>query len=237
MRFINRSTNASNVCSIKGDCERSMGNIDFDGNVYIAGGVKSGSIVKATGSIVIAGGVEAATIIAGGNVEMKSGMQGADKGVIEAGGSVSALYIERGRVIADGSITFDASIHSFLEAGTNIIAKGKRGAIIGGKAFATGNILANFVGAVSNTKTEITVGIMKKCGCPSKTEKLKDKQKKAPESKVHVFNTAFAGAHISIGSVTYMVNKEILFTTFKYKNGKIAHIPYELRAQDERLPI
>ena len=160
VQLINNSINVSSLYKVNGDCDISVGNIDFDGSVQISGSVRSGNTIKATGGVVVGGVVEAATIIAGGNVEIKSGMQGADKGRIEAGGSVTALYIERGTVIADGSVNVDVSIHSHIETGGTLTAKGKRGAIIGGRAGAAGNVIANYIGAVSNTATEIVVGVV-----------------------------------------------------------------------------
>ena len=160
VEFINGSVNVTSVYKINGDCDLSVGNIDFDGSVHISGSVRSGHTIKATGGIVIGGAVEAATIIAGGNVEIKGGMQGADKGRVEAGGSITMMFIERGTAVADGSITVDVSIHSVLEAGGSLLAKGRRGAIIGGRAGAAGSITTNFIGAVSNTQTEIEVGMM-----------------------------------------------------------------------------
>jgi len=160
VQMVSNSVNVSSVYKVNGDCDLSVGNIDFDGCVHISGSVRSGNTIKATGGVIVGGVVEAATIIAGGNVEIKNGMQGADKGRIEAGGSVTALYIERGTVIADGSINVDVSIHSHIETGGNLTAKGKRGAIIGGRAGAAGNVIANYVGAVSNTATEIVVGVV-----------------------------------------------------------------------------
>ena len=160
VEFINNTVNVSSVYKINGDCDISVGNIDFDGSVHVSGSVRSGNTIKATGAVVVGGVVEAATIIAGGNVEIKSGMQGADKGKIEAGGSVTALYIERGAVIADGSVNLDVSIHSVIEAGGSLVAKGKRGAIIGGRACAAGDVTANSIGALSQANTEIEVGVM-----------------------------------------------------------------------------
>jgi len=162
VEFINNSVNVSSVYNIKGDCDLSVGNIDFDGSVHISGNVRSGSVVKATGAIVVGGSVEAATIIAGGNVEVKGGMQGGDKGLIEAGGSVNILYVERGTVLADGPVTVDVSIHSFIETAHTLTAKGKRGAIIGGRVGSSGNIIANYIGALSNTRTEVVVGVMQR---------------------------------------------------------------------------
>jgi len=159
VEFMNNSVNVSSVYKINGDCDISVGNIDFDGTIQISGSVRSGHTIKASGAIMVAGTVEAATLIAGGNVEVKGGMQGADKGRIEAGGSVNIMFVERGTVIAEGSITLDVSIHSVLEAGGSITAKGRRGSIIGGRAGAAGNVVTNCIGAVSRAHTEIEVGM------------------------------------------------------------------------------
>jgi hypothetical protein len=160
VEFVNNTITVSSVYKINGDCDLKVGNIDFDGSVQVSGTVRAGHIIKASAGISVGGGVEAATLIAGGNVEVKGGMQGSSKGRIEAGGSVSIMYIERGTVVADGPITVDVSIHSTIETGSTLHAKGKRGAIIGGQAGAAGDIIANYIGAISNTKTEIEVGVM-----------------------------------------------------------------------------
>ena len=287
VQFLNNSVNVSSVYKVNGDCDLSVGNIDFDGSVHVSGAVRSGHTIKATGGVVVGGTMEAATIIAGGNVEIKSGMQGADKGRIEAGGTVTALYIERGTVIADGSVNVDVSIHSHIETGGTLTAKGKRGAIIGGRAGAAGNIIANYLGAVSNTRTEIMVGMMlrkrerilfleKETGrlnnemikldqlvaylektkdkmdpatwdklsrsgvenrrlneesledIKAETEELKYEMEHATEGKVHVFDCAYNGVRITIGSDTYKVVDEVTYATFKYKDGQVVYGPCDL---------
>jgi len=160
VEFVNNAINVSNVYTVNGDCDISVGNIDFEGSVHISGSVRSGNTVKATDGINVGGSVEAATLIAGGNVEVKGGMQGSSKGKIEAGGAVSVMFIERGTIIADGPVTVDVSIHSKIETASSIQATGKRGAIIGGQAGAAGDITANFIGALSSTRTDIEVGFM-----------------------------------------------------------------------------
>jgi len=162
VEFVNNSINVSNVYNVKGDCDMSVGNIDFDGTVHISGSVRSGHTVKATGGINIGGNVEAAKLIAAGNIEVKGGMQGSGKGMIEAGGSVSIMYVEQGSVYADGPVTVDVSIHSNIETGSTLHAKGKRGAIIGGRTAAGGDIVVNFIGSLSQTKTEVEVGVIPK---------------------------------------------------------------------------
>jgi len=160
VEYVNNSVNVSNVYKVKGDCDLSVGNIDFDGSVYISGSVRSGSTIKATGCVIVDGSVEAATIIAGGNVEIKGGMQGADRGLIDAGGAVKVMYVERATIMADGPVTFDTCIHSTIETGDTLTAAGRRGAIMGGRVNSSGNIVANFIGAISNTRTEVAVGVM-----------------------------------------------------------------------------
>ena len=159
VEFVNNSVDVSSVYDVNGDCDLSVGNIDFDGSVHVHGSVRSGYTIRATGGVIIDGGIEAATVIAGGNVEVKGGMQGANRGLIEAGGAVSILYVERGTIRADGPVMLDVSIHSTIEAGESLTAKGQRGAIIGGRVGSTGSIIANYVGALSHTRTEIAVGV------------------------------------------------------------------------------
>ncbi|MCL2126040.1 MAG: FapA family protein [Oscillospiraceae bacterium] len=157
----------SNMYNIEGDVGPAIGNIDFDGSVNVSGNVMAGYSVKASGGVVIGGVVEAAEVIAGGSVEVKRGMQGMDKGRIEAGGAISMLYIERGTAIAGGSVTVDACIHSVIEAGGGLYAKGKRGGIIGGRVSAATEVIANTIGSVSQTQTEVEVG-----GMPQKRERI-----------------------------------------------------------------
>lgn len=167
VEYISGSVNVSNVYRVDGDVNTGIGNIDFDGSIQISGNVISGHKIKATGGIFVGGVVEASELIAGGNVEIKRGMQGMDKGMIRADGSISILYIERGTAIAGGTVTVDASIHSNLQAGVSLYAKGKRGSIIGGSASAANEIVANSIGSVSHVQTDVEVGAM-----PQKRDRL-----------------------------------------------------------------
>ena len=291
--FVNNAINVSNIYKINGDCDMSVGNIDFDGSIHISGSVRSGHTIKATDGITVGGGVEGAKLIAGGSVEVKGGMQGSMKGLIEAGGSVSIMYIEQGTIVADGPVKVDVSIHSRIESGGTIEALGKRGAIIGGSAAAAGDIIANFLGALSNTKTEVAVGVMPRKRARIQTleielerlatdkikldqldaylEKTKgsmdnetwtklhlsgienrrinneDRQihqdeiaalkteiENATNSRVHVYETAFSGTRITIGSSAFKVLDEIGYASFRYDNGEVVYGPCEISKGDKR---
>jgi len=293
VEFVNNAVNVSSVYKINGDCDMSVGNIDFEGSVHITGSVRSGHTIKATDGINVGGGVEAAKLIAGGNVEVKGGMQGSGKGMIEAGGSVSVMYIEQGTIIADGPVTVDVCIHSKVETGSTLHATGKRGAVIGGQVAAAGNIVANFIGALSNTKTEVEVGVMprkrarllvlekemeriaadkikldqleaylakSKGAMDNETwtklhvsgvenRRINDEDEKshieeiaelkydmehATDSRVHVFETAFSGSRISIGSSAFKITDEISYATFRYDNGEVVWGPCEISKGDKK---
>jgi len=293
VEYVNNTINVSNVYSVKGDVDMSVGNIDFDGSVLITGSVRSGHTIKATGGINIAGGVEAAKLIAGGNVEIKGGMQGSSKGKIEAGGSVSVMYIEQGTIDANGPVTVDVCIHSKIETGSTFTAQGKRGAIIGGQVAAAGNITTNFIGSLSHPKTEVEVGVMprkraryqelekemeriagdkikldqldaylakSKGSMDNETwtklhisgvenrrindedakahtdemEDLKYEMEHATDSRVHVFEAAFEGSRIVIGSNAFKVTDDISYATFRYDNGEVVWGPCEITKGDKK---
>ncbi|MCL2046266.1 MAG: FapA family protein [Oscillospiraceae bacterium] len=203
VEYIHGSVNVTNIYMIDGDVDVGVGNIDFDGSVQVSGNVLSGHVIKASGGVVIGGVVEASEIISGGNVEVKRGMQGMDRGRIEAAGSISMLYIERGTAIAGGTITVDASIHSLIEAGESLHAKGKRGSIIGGRAIAADEIVANSIGSVSQAQTEVEVGVM-----PYKRAKLseleKEMEKLAGEmTKLDQLDTYLSRAKEKLDEETY----------------------------------
>jgi uncharacterized protein (DUF342 family) len=149
----------SNVYNIEGDADMSVGNIDFDGSVIIRGQVISGLTIKASGNIDIGAVVEAATIIAGGNIVLRHGMQGMNKGRLEAGGSVTAGFIERATVIAGENITANVIAHSIVEAGDSLYLCGKNGSLLGGQARVSNTLKARVIGSPTETPTDIGVGL------------------------------------------------------------------------------
>ena len=156
---VNGAVEVSNCYLIKGDADLSVGDVDFDGFVLIKGNVISDLTIKASGSIEVYGFVEGARLIAGRDITLRSGIQGNDKGVLEAGGDVTAKYIERTKVQAGGNITVDSMINCRAESGGIITANGKHGSIIGGTVKAQNSILARNIGSEASSRTDVEVGI------------------------------------------------------------------------------
>jgi uncharacterized protein (DUF342 family) len=157
--YKNRTVSVASRYVISGDADLSVGNISFDGDVVIKGNVISEISIQAAGDIEVYGTVEGTKLTAGGNIILRSGIQGNDKGILEAGGDVISKYIERTRVLAGGSIKADALIHCHAESGNVIVVKGRHGSIIGGNIKAQNSITAQNIGSVVNNKTNIEVGI------------------------------------------------------------------------------
>jgi len=157
--YVGDRISVSNVLTIDGDVDFSVGNIDFNGDVIVKGNVISGFKVKATGRVEVKGNVQRAQVIAGGDVVVVNGVQGLDSGYVETGGTLSTKFLERSRVKAKVSVIADQIIHSHVECGGEVVAKGEHGAIIGGTIKATVRVIAKVMGTEEQVKTNVEVGI------------------------------------------------------------------------------
>ena len=137
----------------------STGNVDFDGNLYIKGNVLSGTTVKATGDIIVCGFVEAATIIAGGNIEIRLGVNASDKGYIEANNSVISKYFENATIRAGEDIRASYILNSDVSALGKINIDGAKGTIMGGVTYARLGINSNNIGNPMKMKTKVSIGV------------------------------------------------------------------------------
>ena len=146
---------------LRGDLNLVNGRIDFRGDVVIHGNVRTGTYIRATKSVTIEGSVEGATIIAGGDIVLKKGMQGNGRGKINCSQNVYANFIEFTEVKAKGNVEANIILNSKIDAGGSVIVKGKRGAIIGGQVGSVGKLETTIMGNDSQIKTICTSGISK----------------------------------------------------------------------------
>lgn len=185
----------------------SSGNLHFEGTVNIAGDVKAGMEVKATGDIIIGGVAEAAKIEAGGDIEIKGGVIGQrevrnqkgelnpDISYVHAGGSVTAQFVENACIIAGRDINIrEVVMKSELTAGNEVIVGEhgmKKGHIIGGVCRATTLVHAIIAGSPANVSTRIEVGVD-----PSISEKLSIVKQQLEEKEKRQEETAKTLAYI-----------------------------------------
>lgn len=149
----------SNTYKVAADVDASTGDIHYEGNVVVTGSVRSGFCVEAAGDIEVNGAVEGATLIAGGNIVLKRGVQGMQKASLQAGGDIVTKFIENSTVKAGHTINTGFSLHSELVAHDSVIVSGKKGFLIGGTISAGMIIEASVVGNKMNTATTLKVGV------------------------------------------------------------------------------
>lgn len=157
---------------VPADVSTSTGDIVYDGNVYVKGNVITGFKIEAKGDIMVDGVVEGATLIAGGQIVLRRGIQGMNKGVLRAKGNIVTKFIENSQVYAGGDVTTDAIMHSEVQAKGNIVSAGKRGLVIGGSIRSESNISMKVAGSTMGTKTMIEIGMD-----PALLEEYKDLDK------------------------------------------------------------
>ena len=144
---------------VKGSVGVATGDIDFDGSVEIAGDVKQGFTVKATGDIEIKGHVSGAEVI-GRNVIIGGGITGVNRGKVYAKQDVRCAFTENAVVEAGRDIYIaDVALHSTLRAGKKVIIEDKHGQITGGLTIAGDEVRAKIVGNQAYVVTRVSVGI------------------------------------------------------------------------------
>lgn len=166
------------ILEVNGDVNFSVGNIYFTGSLRITGSITSGFTVKATENIEIHGLVEDSYVEAGGDVLIKGGIQGKNKGTVKAGGNVKALFVQYGTIEAGKDILVGEVLHSNLSAGNKVYALAGRGQIYGGSISAQNLIEAKVIGSESNVRTELKVGFD-----PKEKKKLQDRKTEKAEKE------------------------------------------------------
>lgn len=160
LSYQNNVFNVNELLTIDHDVDLSIGNIKFAGDVLIKGDVREGFAVEADGNVTIIGTVEGAKIVSRGDLTIKYGMTGGNKGVIRTDGNLNCIFLENCKVYAKGDINVGQVMYSEVASDRTITISGSKGSVTGGKIIAGKNITANIIGAANNPclKTEIVLG-------------------------------------------------------------------------------
>lgn len=156
--FVNERFQVDSVLKIDKDVDAATGNLDYDGDILIAGDVRNGFSVNATGSINIRGSVENARIHAGGHISISSGVLGNGQGTLTSGDYIRCGYLERCTVSAKGSVFADSIMNSKIESGKDIVVTSGKGMIVGGSLQAAGIIRSRIIGSrMTHLVTELII--------------------------------------------------------------------------------
>ena len=183
--LINGSVFVSDVLEIPADVDTSTGDVRYDGSVLIHGNVKSGFKVIAKGDVIVEGVVEGAIVKTDGQIVIKQGIHGMNKGVLDASGNILCKFIENAKVFCGGYIETEGIMHSKVSAATQIIVHGKKAIIAGGVIRAGSGIEAENIGSEMGAATVIEVGVdpAKKSRYIELKEKMQSKRKEVETIK------------------------------------------------------
>lgn len=236
--YIDNKVNVYSVYEVPADVDNSTGNIDFVGNVIVRGNVLSGFTIKATGSIEIWGVVEAATLIAEGDIILRTGMQGMGKGLLKSGHDIVARYIENGYVEAANDIKAEAIMHSFVKCGNRLELSGRKGLLVGGNAKVGREVAVKVIGSHMATSTEVEVGVDPSVRERYKTLRLQlsalEADYKKAEQAIQILKK-FEEAGVITPDKQEMMNKSI--RTKVYLSTQINEIRNELMQLEEKLQM
>lgn len=149
----------ADVYEVPADVDTTTGDIEYDGNVVVKGNVKSGFKISAKGDIVVEGVVEGAQLYAGGQIILKRGIHGMNKGVLKAEGNIITKFIESATVSAGGYIETESILHSAVSARTDVRVGGRKAFITGGMVRAGNMVEAGNIGSEMGGNTKIEVGV------------------------------------------------------------------------------
>lgn len=151
--------NIYEVYEVRGNVDNSVGNIDFKGSVKIKGNVLTGFSIKCKGDLEVDGVVEGSKVESEGNILIKKGILGSDNCEVKANGHVFSRYIENAYVFSEKLVESEMILHSNIVSRGDVLASGKKGAIMGGRIRAKNEVRAKTIGAVMATPTLIEVGV------------------------------------------------------------------------------
>lgn len=154
----NQSIDVCNLFVVDSDVTVTTGNVEFGGDIHIRGNVNSGMIVKASGDILVDGHVEGAKLIAGRDIILKNGMQGGQKGYLEADGNISGKFFEQTTIRCKGNVNANAILNCDIESEDSVIILGKYGILVGGSVNAFFKVEATMIGNLAERRTHIKVG-------------------------------------------------------------------------------
>ncbi|MBE5882255.1 MAG: DUF342 domain-containing protein [Lachnospiraceae bacterium] len=173
------------------------GNITSEGSVIVSGNVQAGFSIVSTGSVEVRGVVEGASITAGGDIIIARGMNGMGKGILKAGGSVVAKFVENATIEAGTFVEANSIMHSKVSAGTQVSVDGKKGFIAGGAVRATEKVECKTLGSAMGADTLVEVGVD-----PQQKMRYVELQKQMAEmsKKYATIQTTLTGAAAKIKS-------------------------------------
>jgi len=143
------------------DVDFNVGNVRFNGDIKVGRDVLPDFIVEAEGGISIWGSAIACYLKARDSVDVRAGIVGKNKGKVEAGEDIHAVFVENAQIKAWGDINIkNGIIGGEVDCGGTLKMELPRSRIVGSTIRAAKGIIAYNIGSRFDTSTNLTTGII-----------------------------------------------------------------------------
>lgn len=164
--------NVLSVCDIlvtDGDVDYSTGNIRLEsGSVQVTGNVREGFAVEVPDHVLVKHSIEGSNITAGKDIEVAGGIVMNDKGLVKAGGSVTAHFASNAHIECGGDLIIASDIsNSTIRARGIVLATSGKGVVQGGTITTLKGVEVNELGSDIGVKTVVSI-----ISSPPNNEKL-----------------------------------------------------------------
>jgi len=164
----------------------STGNIDFNGAVQVRGSIADGFHVNATGTIEVGGFVGKSILKTTGDIILKAGMNGNMEGHVVTDGDIYARFFEGAKLLCHGNLYVEELImHSHITVYGDIILKGRKAEVLGGKIVIGGTLWCKKLGSINGTETKVRIGVDPEKIALLKKLKKTIKHKKAGQGQIN----------------------------------------------------
>ncbi len=147
----------TDAMEIQGDAGYATGMIRFNGDVYVWGDIKDGVEMNIGGSLEVKGEIGAARLKVGKYLICHGGIYGKKKAVIEAGGTITANFIENARIETRGDVIAGHVTNAEIISGSSVNIESEDGAILGGRIRAAECISAAYIGNSTGVHTQLEI--------------------------------------------------------------------------------
>ena len=142
------------------DINASVGDLKFDGDIYIQGNVDDGVTINATGNVMIDGDIRNGKIISGGTICVMGNVKGTSQTRLKASKQIQCMIMENvsASAIEDICAGVIANSEIISERGS-IYALMGRGLIFGSHLTSGRSVYAKKIGNISGCVNKITLGL------------------------------------------------------------------------------
>lgn len=142
----------------KGDINLKSGNVYFDGDAVIQGSIDHGATVMVSGNLLVMGSIGAALVKAKGTIDVKQGILTTERGRVQAGSHVNAVFIDNSNIVCGGDLIVQKAVLNSNVIAGGCIDLGTAGVVAGGELSCKDYIKTGKLGFPKGAKTICHVG-------------------------------------------------------------------------------